>query len=239
MKNLTGFEQMHSCRRPAAGGRRAATLAEFAIHRARRHVVAAETAIIALMALATTASGEILASSHDFSEEAWSGGDRCVACHVPHAADTSVPGVQLWNHEVTNASFMLYESGTLDARPGDPDGGSTLCLSCHDGSVAIDNFGSVTTGTQFMTGAALLGTDLTDDHPISFVYDTALSGLDGGLHDPATQASGLGGSIDSDMLFDGQVQCASCHDPHGSPGVPKLLRISNAGSALCLICHDK
>jgi predicted CXXCH cytochrome family protein len=213
-------------------------MAEFAIRRAWRHV-AAKTASIALVALAETASGENLASSHDFSNEAWSGGDKCVACHVPHAADTSVPGVQLWNHEVTKASFMLYASNSLDARPGEPDGGSKLCLSCHDGSLAIDNFGSVTTGTQFMTGAALLGTDLTDDHPISFVYDTALSDLDGGLHDPATQTSGLGGSIDSDMLFDGQVQCASCHDPHGSPGVPKLLRISNAGSALCLICHNK
>jgi predicted CXXCH cytochrome family protein len=191
------------------------------------------------MALAEAASGEFLASSHDFSDEAWSGGDRCVACHVPHAADTSVPRVQLWNHEVTTASFVLYASGTLDVKPGEPDRGSKLCLSCHDGTVAIDSFGSVTTGIQFMTGTALLGTDLTDDHPISFVYDTALANLDGGLHDPTAQASGLGGSINADMLFEGQVQCASCHDPHGSSGVPKLLRISNAGSALCLICHDK
>jgi predicted CXXCH cytochrome family protein len=191
------------------------------------------------MALAETASGKILASSHDFSDEAWSGGDKCVTCHVPHAADASVPGAQLWNHEVTTAGFVLYASGTLDARLGEPSGVSILCLSCHDGTVAIDHFGSVPAGTQFMTGTALLGTSLTGDHPISFAYDTALANLDGGLHNPTARASGLGGSIDDDMLFDGQVQCASCHDPHGSSGVPKLLRISNAGSALCLTCHDK
>jgi predicted CXXCH cytochrome family protein len=191
------------------------------------------------MALAEAASGEILASSHDFSDEAWSGGDKCVACHAPYTADASVPRAQLWNHEVTTAEFLPYASGSLDVRPGEPDRGSKLCLSCHDGTVAVDSFGSVMTGTEFMTGTALLGTDLTDDHPISFVYDTALANRDGGLHDPTTRASGLGGSVVDDMLFNGQVQCASCHDPHGSSGVPKLLRISNAGSALCLICHDK
>jgi predicted CXXCH cytochrome family protein len=214
-------------------------MAEFTIHQVRRYKVGAKTAIIALMALAEAASGEILAKSHDFSDEVWSGGDKCVACHVPHAADASVPGEQLWNHDVTTVSFVLYASHTLDARPGEPSGVSKLCLSCHDGTVAIDHFGSVPAGTQFMTGTALLGTSLIDDHPISFVYDTALANLDGGLHDPTTRSSRLGGSVDDDMLFDGQVECGSCHDPHGSPGVPKLLRISNAGSALCLICHDK
>ena len=239
MKNLTGFEHTRSCYRLAAGGRGAGTLAEFTIHRARRYVVGAKTAIIASMALAEVAYGEVLASSHDFSDEAWSGGDKCVACHVPHEADTSVLGTQLWNHEVTKASFQLYASGTLNAKPGEPSRVSRLCLSCHDGTVAIDSFGSVPAGTQFMRGTALLGTSLNDDHPISFVYNTALANLDGGLHDPTIRASGLGGSIDDDMLFDGQVQCASCHDPHGSSGVPKLLRISNEGSALCLTCHDK
>jgi predicted CXXCH cytochrome family protein len=214
-------------------------MAEFAIRRTRRHVAVANTACIGLLALAATASGKTLAGSHDFSAEAWSGGDKCVTCHVPDATDTNVPRTQLWNHEVTTAEFVLYKSGTLDARLGSPSGVSLLCLSCHDGTVAIDHFGSVPAGTQFMRGAALLGTNLTGDHPISFVYDTALVNLDGGLHDPTTRTSGLGGSVDDDMLFDGQVQCTSCHDPHGSSGVPKLLLISNAGSALCLTCHDK
>lgn len=34
------------------------------------------------------------------------------------------------------------------------------------------------------------------------------------------------------------VECASCHDPHGTPN-PKFLRLPKAGSQLCLGCHRK
>jgi len=34
------------------------------------------------------------------------------------------------------------------------------------------------------------------------------------------------------------VECASCHDPHSS-AQPTFLRMSNAGSGLCLACHNK
>lgn len=34
------------------------------------------------------------------------------------------------------------------------------------------------------------------------------------------------------------VECASCHDPHTSAN-PTFLRVSNAGSAVCLACHVK
>jgi hypothetical protein len=86
-----------------------------------------------------------------------------------------------------------------------------------------------------------LGTDLTNDHPISFTYDNALYLLKGGaangsLRDPAgtTAAAGTGNlviyragdpanggvdSIQAQMLFtEGakthQLECASCHEPH-------------------------
>ena len=38
------------------------------------------------------------------------------------------------------------------------------------------------------------------------------------------------------------VECASCHDPHNVTGGAtdvQFLRISNAGSAVCLACHNK
>jgi predicted CXXCH cytochrome family protein len=36
------------------------------------------------------------------------------------------------------------------------------------------------------------------------------------------------------------VECASCHDPHRGSGTnPSFMRISNAGSAVCLSCHVK
>ncbi len=195
-----------------------------------------------LIAMVPAAQAVITGSAHDFSGKGWNpSGEICVVCHTPHNAQTAVP---LWNHETTTASFTLYgNSATLDATDvSQPAGVSKLCLSCHDGTVAVDNFGGTTTGTKFVTGGKLLGTDLSNDHPISFTYNDALATTDGALHPPTTSASGLGGNIDADMLFgtaSDKLECASCHDVHNAANIGKLLRVSNASSALCLTCHAK
>jgi predicted CXXCH cytochrome family protein len=182
----------------------------------------------------------ISGSAHDFSGKTWNpGGEICEVCHTPHKADNTVSGAPLWNHEVTTATFTLYSSGTFDATAGQPDGASKLCLSCHDGTVAIDNFGGQTNGTKFIGGGKNLGTDISDDHPVSITYDANLATADGGLYDPTTTNSGLGSTIDADMLISGELQCSSCHDVHNGSGVAKLLVKSNAASALCLTCHSK
>ncbi|GAG29227.1 unnamed protein product, partial [marine sediment metagenome] len=97
------------------------------------------------------------------------------------------------------------------------------------------------TGGTNITGDALFGTDLSNDHPISFTYNDALAGTDGGLHTPSDTISGLagGGFIAGDMLFSDNMECASCHDPHDAAGVTAMLLVSNVNSALCLTCHDK
>jgi predicted CXXCH cytochrome family protein len=138
----------------------------------------------------------------------------------------------------------LYTSGTLDASLGQPDGISKLCLSCHDGTVALENFGGTTNGTQPIAATARVGDngDLSTDHPISFVYDATLATTDGGLEDPSTATSGLGGTIAADMLTStGSLECSSCHGVHNEAGgaVPSLLWKSNAASALCITCHTK
>lgn len=87
------------------------------------------------------------------------GGDEvCVFCHAPHAAVQqdaagNVLGAPLWNRRVKDTSYTGYTSTSLDAAaiPGEPYSGqpnasSKLCLSCHDGTVAIGNVG-VTAGT--------------------------------------------------------------------------------------------
>ncbi|NOX85832.1 MAG: cytochrome c3 family protein [Chlorobi bacterium] len=187
-----------------------------------------------------TLGQNISGSAHDFSSETWNpSGEICIVCHTPHHADISVTDAPLWNHQLSTATYTVYSSSTLDATVGQPDGISKLCLSCHDGTVALDNFGGKTNGTTFISGDELLGTDLSDDHPISFVYDATLASTDGGLYDPTTTNSGLGGTIDADMLFGTKLECASCHDVHNGSGVAKLLVKSNAASALCLTCHNK
>lgn len=195
--------------------------------------------LVFVAAFSTVGFGQITGSAHDFSGFTWSGGEICIACHTPHNADGTVPNVPLWNHELSAvATYTLYSSNTLNATMGQPSGSSKLCLSCHDGTVALENFGGATGGITFVS-TGNVGTNISDDHPISFDYDDALATADGELATPSSALSGLGGTIAADMLFGGQMQCGSCHDVHNGEGVTHLLLKTNAASALCLTCHTK
>ena len=180
-------------------------------------------------------------SKHDFSGATWnSTGNICLPCHTPHSGTGTM--APLWNHGTTTNSFTLYSSDTLDATDmGQPGSESLACLSCHDGTVALDSFGgNGITNNTYMSGTALVGTDLGNDHPVSFTYDDTLAGKDGSLHTPSDTASGIGTkTIAEAMLFGGKMECASCHDVHNSTGLDGLLLKDNSGSALCLTCHDK
>ncbi len=189
----------------------------------------------------------ILGSSHDFTTSRNASynttGEVCIVCHAPHGTDPAQ--VPLWNHNTTTQVFNTYTGYKFLALPSitQPDGASKLCLSCHDGVSALNQFGGKlqgTTGTaQAMTSNDALTTDLSVSHPISFVYNTALATLDGRLKDPATATTSLGGTIATDLLdINGKVQCPSCHEVH-DPTIYKFGKISNAGSALCLTCHNK
>ncbi len=176
----------------------------------------------------------------------------CIFCHTPHQAIKN-DNIPLWNHNLSSeASYGVYTSPTFDGASSVADLGGTvaataavsnLCLSCHDGTVAINalnNPSNALGGNPTMTGTGAggvmpagpsnIGNDLTDDHPVNFRYDTALATTDGALADPAT--------LTGVRLFNGYVQCASCHDPHESVN-PAFLRVDNTGSALCLKCHNK
>ena len=201
----------------------------------------------------------------------------CVFCHTPHAA---TPGVTpLWNRKLSGATYTVYTSSSLDANAiqgslDQPGGSSKLCLSCHDGTLAIGNVnvlngqGSDTTqgtvaipmtgtgpGGTMPVGAGTstgftrnIGTDLTNDHPISVTYSSALATRDGELRAvdgnqkwPAGTGTVLGvrGPGYRPMMpleptgagNLGQVQCGTCHDPHlretdTAVGNQKFLRLN-------------
>lgn len=196
--------------------------------------------IIVLFGLSLACGQTIQGTSHDFRNYTPSG-ELCVPCHAPHNANTTVPNSPLWNHQVTSQTFTPYSSNSLDAVTGQPSGVSKLCLSCHDGLTAVDNYGGSTDGTWFITGREQMGTDLSNDHPISFVYDPALANSDGELNDPSNTTTVLGGTIQNDLLSGGTtMECSSCHDVHnGYSYNPELLKITMNGSTLCLTCHAK
>ena len=161
--------------------------------------------------------------------------DVCIFCHTPHRAGGEQP---LWNHKGSNSSYIPYSSATMKAVVGQPNGASKLCLSCHDGTVALGmvNSGSTPISMQggvstMPSGAGNLGTDLSQNHPISFTYDSALTAANGQLRDPTT----LTGKVKLD--HNSQMQCTACHNPHDDQ-YGKFLVMENTGSALCATCHN-
>ncbi|KKL58728.1 hypothetical protein LCGC14_2222470, partial [marine sediment metagenome] len=110
-----------------------------------------------------------------------------------------------------------------------------MCLGCHDGQTALDSFGGVT-GSTVMTGSEVIGTDLTDDHPVGVDYGTSTRlapvGSIWGSH-PGIPV-GFGGL----PLYgtDNKIECTTCHTPHSNTN-GDFLRISNDGSAMCIACH--
>jgi len=182
----------------------------------------------------------IINSGHDFSKRDWdTEGDACIVCHADKKSEYNTKANPYWNHYLSEESYKIYSSATLDAVVGQPDGVSKLCLSCHDGTVALDNYGGKKDGGIYISEKANLDTDLRDDHPISFVYDKRLSKVDNGLYDPTTTESGLGDTIAEDMLHNQKLQCTSCHDVHNAMGVQAMLIKNNGVSGLCLTCHRK
>lgn len=207
----------------------------------------------------------------------------CVFCHTPHGAQASI--TPLWNRQLSTTAYNLYSSSSMDAAVSQPNGSSKLCLSCHDGTLAIgavnvlngsftlqdpataDIEMTITGGGSTMppgegvtTGFTRnLGIDLSNDHPVSFRYDTNLSVADGDLRDPS-QESHIGNRIGSATpivpLEEDQVQCESCHDPHirstNRDENIKFLRLNRfqkvepatasfdaTNDIICLACHDK
>jgi len=197
---------------------------------------------IALWLLGANASADtVLNSKHNLSVsgpgtvKASTETEVCVFCHTPHRATGEQP---LWNHSASSATYTPYSSSTLKATVGQPTGASRLCLSCHDGTVALGLVNSRTSPipmqngvTTMPSGPANLGTDLSQTHPVSFVYDAALAAANGKLKDPSTLTDKV------KLDHSGQLQCTACHNPHDDQ-FGNFLVMDNTGSALCLACHN-
>lgn len=156
----------------------------------------------------------------------------CIFCHAPHNTSSVTP---LWNRTLPQLVYTPYFSSTLQATTGQPTNASKLCLSCHDGTIALGavlNRDTPIAVSGDLSERTNLTTDLSDDHPISFDFDSSLAAADGELVDPVL----LNGPVRLD--FQGQMQCTTCHDPHTDEN-PKFLVVDNAYSALCVTCHQK
>ena len=211
--------------------------------KARKAILVSVAVSVLTIAMAWPALGEIANTMHGFAilYGGWNtSGEICVVCHTPHNSKP-IAGAPLWNRNDTTVNYTLYSSPSLLSTPGQPSGATRLCLGCHDGTVALEIFGRTTTGTHYVSMWGLIGTNLSNDHPVSIVYDSALATASGGrLRDPAVTQSGLGGTIQQKMLRSGKLECVSCHNPHGGVNNNGYMLLKwPADPPLCLTCHNK
>lgn len=227
----------------------------------------------------------------------------CVYCHTPHNASAlDAQGnyiAPLWNRRVgqTEAgapvSYTPYASNSLDSGIlASPNGSSKLCLSCHDGTIALGNVATISGQGRSLSGPAgsdsgvkvpfqtvtasgsvvgattmpdgvlantgftrRLGTDLSNDHPISVAYTRNLAIADGELRtgnldpngtetvviDGSNLAAGSNGWLRASFNaavarrgsgFRALLPLETSGSPSGS-STP-----SGAGTVQCATCHD-
>lgn len=228
-------------------------------------------AALQLLIFSGISFSSIVGSGHDLTPSGpgqfmFDSDEICVFCHTPHNAivvDSDSNRLPLWNRSISGneAGFTVYSSSSLNAAPEQPRSMTLLCMSCHDGTSALNvvqNYKGVPyTFPTFNPGvdpekiddipnlAINIGEsvkDLSNDHPVSFVFDSTLRDADKagsvfGLNDPST--------ISPLRLFNSRLECATCHNPHeqGTQGLAgstyPFLRMSNDSSDMCLKCHNK
>ncbi len=171
--------------------------------------------ILALAVVSSHAAAQIATTKHNLGTGGTAGNNQvtagtdeiCVFCHTPHGSNTTMTSAPLWNKATPpTTTYQVYDtttSSTIDGvvlAPGAGGGSvSIACLSCHDGTQAMDNIinapgsglhdptGGGATGRTYTwaTGLradtdgrllngggfiAMLDTDLRNDHPIGIQY---------------------------------------------------------------------
>ena len=216
---------------------------------------AASAALMAgISAWAGTQQGSVVSTVHNLSVSgpgevrSLTETQVCKFCHIPHNALEPEP---LWGHALSQVpSYQVPPLRSQGGGPApQPDGSSRLCLSCHDGTVALGEIAGQARPIE-MAGArrlgpgrpGFLGTDLSGSHPISFVIS------DFGTGDPLSdQDIGLKPlsviRTDSLVRLDAQnkMQCTTCHDAHADryyqEGKVPRFWVAPTVSEVCLSCH--
>ncbi len=189
-----------------------------------------------------TVTPNILGGGDTRNVRANSESEICVFCHTPHGADLAEG--PLWNKTLPDpGTYTRYTSSSIDSNIGQVNGVSKLCLSCHDGTIAIGSVRNVRTerrtismniaggGSTMPAGAGArtgytrnLGQDLRNDHPISLTYDASFVNSDGEMRNPG----------DYPIKVRGQTPRPGIQDIHLQPVTPG----SSTGQVQCISCHD-
>jgi Doubled CXXCH motif (Paired_CXXCH_1) len=165
----------------------------------------------------------------------------CTFCHAPHSGLGGI--TPLWNQTLSSQTYTPYSSTTYKQQGSTrPILGKTssLCLSCHDGTVGIGQtagYGKIPVNGS-LNAMDSLTTNLSGSHPFSLVTP---------IKDAPDQVATLAGSgVTADptgavTLINGNVECTSCHSPHSQaidPIAQNFLVRDSSNGQMCLACHD-
>ena len=222
--------------------------------------------ILCLWFVASVSHAGIQGSKHDLTSSVGGTSEVCVFCHTPHGGDTSA-AAPLWNKKLpVHTTFQTYDelgTATLDGRVTLEGAVSLACLSCHDGTSALDlvrNAPTVSTGVyrydadgSLLAGGKtmgvvtatpfdavpILGQDLMNDHPIGVEY--AGGGLTwGAIAGANTVANGANDKLFNDPIWnDNRLWVGEV----GGDGLPLYnteapLTDQEGPTVQCPSCHD-
>ncbi len=182
--------------------------------------------------LSTSGRGQIKSSSET---------RICIFCHTSH---NSSPDGPLWGHQTTTpGNFTTYNRATLKNQPQQPNGATKLCLSCHDGTIAVGAIKGLSRPIPMQNVGAAgeipelrpsnIGRDLSGTHPVSIPYlqNSALA-VDHLRWPPVDPEGKVGPDAD------GFVQCTACHDPHDDSRSKKYpFWNKSTFDEVCKTCH--
>jgi predicted CXXCH cytochrome family protein len=164
----------------------------------------------------------------------------CKSCHSINRIESNVKDSSLPNLKQSELFFQLignypFKNCSKCTKLNAPDGISSSCLYCHDGSVAYSQVyrqPGTTINSSNESGAAGTTIDLFNSHPVSVVYDPSKNQELWPLNHLYNDTNTVRELLDENN----EVQCTSCHNMHNDQ-FPYFLRISIERSELCLSCH--
>lgn len=212
----------------------------FIIHKQQRSRSIIRVIIIGIAGILLSAAMAlaVVGTAHDFSIL---GGNPCSYCHSIHNV---AGGLGRPSYMGAMPSIMkVYSSLTMNHKPTKDildNSDAPLCLTCHDEAT----IGARATGPPADATAAYLyskiagsskniSLDLSNDHPVGFVFEGAAKDLDIKFPSPESHLNVTFGINNNEMW------CSTCHNPHGGVEGTKFLNRSNGTSGLCFECHVK